>query len=35
MKYLTKAALFYRKRLASMANNTLLQEDDPEYDEGR
>lgn len=35
IKYQTKAAQFYRKRIAALANNTLLQEDDPDYDEGR
>jgi hypothetical protein len=35
VKYMTKAANFYRRKLAAMANNTLFNEDDPDYDEGR
>jgi len=32
---MTRAANFYRRKLAAMANNSLFNEDDPEYDEGR
>ena len=35
VKYVTKSAQYYRKRLAAITNTYPLSEDEPEYNEGR
>lgn len=35
VKYQTKAAQFYRRKIAALSNGNLFSDDDPDYDEAR